>query len=167
MWKTPKLPSDLLSKLLLGFLAILVLGPAFNSWRNSNNRLPTISSLVYRDRAALLQLSDGRVYRALLDEPAFNNRNLVLLYPGKRVWIEGSHHGSESTCVDIAPVKEEQMPMLSIEQYGTLVQTGFSNEEISYSFTLPPDAKNSNGKKTTYGGLIEYGAPRICAVIVK
>lgn len=122
----------------------------------------TIAGINANSREALLSLDDGKVYSVSLDEPAYHRSNLMLLYPGKRVWVVGG----KGACFDITPVKEDNMPTLDAARYTRSVQEGFTDSEIGYSFNVPSGFSNPNPEPPTYGDTISYGAPGVCGKVL-
>lgn len=150
--------------LMRGLLAIVLVGAITRSC--TDKHLPRIKDIAYQQETVQIYIDDGRVYEVRPDSPSYNKRNLALLYVGKEIWTN-TLDNEPSGCQGIAPVKQTNMRVLSTSQYMQLVKEGFRDSEISYSFTFISDSPNPNPENPTYGGTVEYGAPQVCAFLLK
>lgn len=146
--------------------AVAFMGHGYLTSSTQHSRV--ITDIKMKSGVALLSINDGASYSVSLDKPKYNRKNLFLLYPGKHVWIiEGRRAifwgGKKDACVDITPIEQENMPVLDKAGYARLVEEGFTDKEISYSFVITQGGKNPNLEPPTYGDTISYGAPGVCA----
>lgn len=117
----------------------------------------TIELVEEAANGVILHLSDGRACLVAHDGPTYNQRNLLLLYEGKRVCVTAGRGDS----LHIFPVMQEDMPLVTAEQYEVLVGNGFTDSDIAYSYQVPSGRSNPNPERPTYGGRVSYGAPSV------
>ena len=149
---------------LKGLLAFILIGAVVRTC--TEKHYPKITDIVYGAETIQIFIDDGRVYEVRSDSRLSSKRNLALLYVGKEVWTN-TLDKDPSGCQGIAPVKQSNMRTLSTSQYMQLVKEGFRDSEIAYSFRFTSVSPNPNPEKPTYGGTIEYGAPQVCAFLLK
>src|SRR6266581_7065476 len=109
-----------------------------------------------------LSVDDGFTYGVATDTPNYNRRNLMLLYPGKRVWVVEATIGlfwrilgrPAKSGWDISPVQQDDLPLIDDSTFKLLVSDGFTNSDISYSFRIPEGFSNPNAEPSTYGGVV-------------
>ena len=118
-----------------------------------------------------LSLDDGFTYGVATDTPNYNRRNLMLLYPGKRVWVIEATTGlfwrmlgrPAKSGWDISPVQQDDLPLIDDSTFKLLVSEGFTDSDISYSFRIPEGFSNPNAEPSTYGDTVSYGPPQVLA----
>jgi hypothetical protein len=118
-----------------------------------------------------LSVDDEFTYSVTTDTPAYNRRNLMLLYPGKRVWVIKATTGlfwrilghPARSGWDISPIQQGDEPLIDDSTFKLLVSEGFTDSDISYSFRIPEGFSNPNAEKSTYGDTVSYGSPSVWA----
>ena len=86
-----------------------------------------------------LSLDDGFTYGVATDTPDYNRRNLMLLYPGKRVWVAEAKTPlfwrifgrPAKSGWEISPVQQNDIPLIDDSTFKALVSAGFTNSDIS------------------------------------
>ena len=118
-----------------------------------------------------LSVDDGFTYDVATDTPGYNRRNLMLLYPGKRVWVIEATTGlfwrmlgrPAKSGWEISPIQTGDGPLIDDSTFKLLVSDGFTNSDISYSFRIPEGFSNPNAEPSTYGDTVSYGPPQVLA----
>ena len=105
----------------------------------------------------VLHLSNGTRCLVSCEQTPYNRRNLMLLYEGKLVWVAEMR----GEALRVTPVTEDGLPILTDEEYRALIDQGFTDSDIKYSFRIPPGRRNPNREPRTYGGTVSYGAPGV------
>jgi hypothetical protein len=142
----------------LGTVCIVFLIYGFSASPSENDR--TIIQIRRTSEGVVFSLDDGQRYLIGFRRESYNKTNVMLFYEGKRVWLGKQ---DKDGCFHIEPIKQDSMPVLSDEQYGLLIKAEFSDSDIQYSFRIPTGRKNPNTSPPTYGGVLSYGAPGVCA----
>jgi len=124
-----------------------------------SERQRTVTQMRRTTNGVILRLDNGTEYLIGFHRKPYNKTNLLLFYEGKRVWVSDKE---KDGCIHIEPIKQGSMPTLTDEGYDLLIEAGFSDSDIEYSFKVPSERRNPNPEKPTYGGTISYGAPSVC-----
>jgi hypothetical protein len=111
----------------------------------------------------IFHLDNGKKY--LIGQETVNERNVLLFYEGKLVRaVECSHpiwKAEKKGCWEITPVEQNEMPLLTDEQYELLIKRGFTDSDLRYSYRIPPEHPNPNREPFSYFGLLSFGAPGV------
>ncbi len=147
-----------------GLIVMLVAALAVGYLTSSLRHERTISEIEALTGGEILHLDGGEKYLVDFEQVSSNKVNSLLLYHGKRVWVMESNQG----CSTITPIKHDPRPKITMENYRSLTEKGFSHADIEISFRTPFDTASRNGEihapwyLRLLGVETSTGAPSIC-----